>query len=241
MLLININYKMEKTKTGIKGFDELVQGGFPRGKTILLSGTPGTGKTIFALQYLYNGAVKFNEKGLYVTFEEKIEDLKNQAKQFGWDFDKLEKQRKVKIIHIPSTDLSKNTVDDIIRIAQKSDVTRLIIDSLSTLSINTPIVSTNVTDLGEFTIKRFIYSFIDNLKVLRNTTNLLISQNVTESRLSSDSVSEFLCDGVILLKYQSIGGNHSRTLHVRKMRETNNDEDIHPLEIGKKGLAIHNL
>lgn len=232
---------MDKIKTGINGFDSLVQGGFPKGKNILLSGTPGTGKTIFALQYLYNGAVKFDEKGLYVTFEEKIEDLKNQAKQFGWDFDKLEEERKVKIIHIPSSDLSKNTVNDIIRIAQNSDVNRLVIDSLSTLSINTPVVSTNVSDLGEFTIKRFIYSFIDHLKVLKNITTLLISQNISEDFLSSDKVSEFLCDGVIHITYESIGGEYSRSLGVRKMREVKNDEDIHPVEISNKGIVIHTI
>jgi len=232
---------MEKIKTGIKGFDKLVQGGIPKGKSILLSGTPGTGKTIFALQFLYNGAVKYNEKGLYVTFEEKIEDLKNQAKQFGWDFDKLEKESKVKIISISSTELSNNTVNDIIKIAQSSKVTRIIIDSLSTLSINTPVVSTNVTDLGDFTIKRFIYSFIDNLRVLENTTALLISQNITEGLLSSDKVSEFLCDGVIHLLYESMGGEFSRSLMVRKMREVKNDEDIHPLEINNKGLVVHSI
>jgi len=232
---------MDKIKTGIKGFDKLVQGGFPKGKTVLLSGTPGTGKTIFALQYLYNGATKFDEKGLYITFEEKTENLKNQAKQFGWDFDKLEKERKVKLVFIPSSDLSKNTVDDIIKTAQSSKVSRLVIDSLSTLSINTPTVATNVTDLGEFTIKRFIYSFIDGLKVLEDVTTLLISQNISEDFLSSDKVSEFLCDGVIHLIYESMGGEFSRSLIVRKMREVKNDEDVHPVEIGNNGLVVHDI
>jgi circadian clock protein KaiC len=218
-----------------------VQGGFPKGKTILLSGTPGTGKTIFALEYLYNGASKFNEKGLYITFEEKVDDLKNQANQFGWDFDKLEKERKVKIIHIPSSDLSKNTINEIIALAQNSKINRMVIDSLSTLSINTPVVSTNVTDVGEFTIKRFIYSFIDNLKVLKDTTILLISQNITEGLLSSDMVSEFLCDGVIHLIYESMGGEFSRSLIVRKMRQIKNDEDVHPLEISNKGIVVHTI
>ncbi|MBD3355147.1 AAA family ATPase, partial [Candidatus Woesearchaeota archaeon] len=201
---------MKKIKTGIKGFDNLVQGGFPKGKSVLLSGTPGTGKTIFALQFLYNGAVKFNEKGLYVTFEEKVQDLKDQAKQFGWDFDKLEKERKVKIINISSSEISKNTVNEIINIVQKSNITRLVIDSLSTLSINTPTVATNVTDLGEFSIKRFIYSFLDSLRELKNTTSLLISQNISEELMSGDKVSEFLCDGVIHLIYESMGGEFSR-------------------------------
>ena len=73
----------DRVKVGIEGFDVLVQGGFPRGKIVLLSGTAGTGKTIFALQYLYKGAHEFNEPGLYITFEEGSENLKNQALQFG--------------------------------------------------------------------------------------------------------------------------------------------------------------
>lgn len=67
---------MERVATGIKGFDNLIEGGFPKGSAILLSGTPATGKTIFALEYLVNGARKFNERGLYVTFEEKRDKSK---------------------------------------------------------------------------------------------------------------------------------------------------------------------
>jgi len=61
---MNTGKTSDKVKTGIKGFDTLVEGGLPKGKIILLSGTPGTCKTIFALQFLHNGAVKFNEKGV---------------------------------------------------------------------------------------------------------------------------------------------------------------------------------
>jgi KaiC/GvpD/RAD55 family RecA-like ATPase len=232
---------LNKTTTGIKGFDKLLDGGFPKGKTILLSGTPGTGKTIFALQYLYNGATMFNEPGVYITFEERIGDLKSQARQFGWDFDKLEKEEKIKLLHIPVSTLNKNTVQSIIQLVQEFGAKRLVIDSLSTLSINTPIVSTNATNFGEFTIKRFLYSFIDNLKALEETTTLLISQSVSEGALSSDSVSEFLCDGVIKIIYESMGGEFSRSLVIRKMREVKNDDDMHPIEINKQGIIVHDL
>lgn len=232
---------MEKTATGIKGFDKLVEGGFLRGKTVLLSGTPGTGKTIFALQYLYNGAMMFNEPGVYITFEERVDALKSQARQFGWDFGRLEKDGKIRLLHIPVTTLNKNTANNIIEIAKEFNAKRLVIDSLSTLSINTPSVFTNIADRGEFAAKKFIYSFIDSLRALNDTTTLLISQTVSEDNLSNSGVSEFICDGVIHFIYESMGGEFSRSLVIRKMREIKNEEDIHPVEIGREGIVVHDL
>lgn len=230
---------MDRVKTGIKGFDKLLKGGFPKGKIILLSGTPGTCKTIFALQYLYNGAVQFNEKGLYVSFEERSESLKNQASQFGWNFDKLEKEKKINIISMPAKSIKETTASEIINMAKKNSVRRLVIDSLSALSINTPTTYSKVTDLTEIAIKRFMYKFINDLREVKNgVTPLLISQT-TEGQLSRDGVSEFVCDGIVHINYETLRGKYSRTLVIRKMRETKNDEDIHPLEIAKKGLIIH--
>jgi KaiC/GvpD/RAD55 family RecA-like ATPase len=233
--------KMDKIKTGIKGFDALVEGGLPRGKIILLSGSPGTCKTIFALQFLYNGAKQFDEKGLYISFEEKIESLKAQALQFGWDFDKLEKEKKIKIISITPENITESTAAEIIRMAHDNKFSRLVIDSLSALSINTPTTFAKVTDLTEISIKRFMYKFINDLRSIQDgVTSLLISQT-TNGQLSRDGVSEFICDGILHISYESMGGQYSRQLTIRKMREPSNDEDIHPLEIGKKGLVVHEL
>lgn len=232
---------MERVKTGIKGFDKLVEGGFPKGKIVLLSGTPGTSKTIFALQFLYNGATRFNENGLYVSFEEREQSLKSQALQFGWDFGRLEKSNKARIVSIPANGIKEATAFEIISMAKKNSVKRLVIDSLSTLSINTPTTYSKVTDLTEISIKRFMYTFINDLRDAgSDVTTLLISQTA-DGQLSRDTVSEFICDGIVLIKYESIGGEYSRNLSVRKMRETDNDEDIHPLEIGKNGIVVHSL
>ena len=230
---------MDRVKTGIKGFDKLVEGGFPKGKIVLLSGTPGTSKTIFALQFLYNGATQFNENGLYVSFEEREQSLKSQALQFGWEFDKLEKANKVKILSIPANSIKETTAFEIISLAKKNSVKRLVIDSLSTLSINTPTTYSKVTDLTEISIKRFMYTFINDLRDIRDgVTSLLISQTV-EGQLSRDIVSEFICDGIIHINYETLGGKYSRTLTIRKMRETKNDEDVHPVEITPRGLVVH--
>ena len=66
---------MERVKTGIPGFDDLVQGGFPKGASILVSGGTGSGKSIFAMQFIYNGAKQFNEPGLYVTLETNLKNI----------------------------------------------------------------------------------------------------------------------------------------------------------------------
>ncbi|MFH1249202.1 MAG: ATPase domain-containing protein [archaeon] len=230
---------MDRVKTGIKGFDELIADGFPAGSVILLSGTPATGKTIFALQYLFNGSQKFNEKGLYISFEQTIEELQDQAAQFGWGLKELEKKSMIKIIFIPPSEISKNTIREITEIINENGIKRLVIDSLSTLYVNTPTIK--IEELNEFTVKRFICSFITSLKEMKGITSLLISHTSNDSQLSQDSVSEFICDGIIHIIFESMGGEFSRSLIVRKMRNTDNDEDIHPLEIGKNGLIVHNI
>ncbi len=248
----------ERCPTGIKGFDELIEGGFPKGASVLYAGSPGTGKTIFGIEFLYRGAANFEEKGLYVTFEQTAEEIRNQAEQFGWNIQELETKGLLEIMAVPSRKIDPKTVSMIIRTCQKKDIKRLVIDSLSTLSINAPIfaqtndivvksvINENVffspPVVGELLVKRFIYAFIDDLKRLSHTTTLLISETPNNAEyMSRDTISEFLCDGVILITFESMGGEYSRSLIVRKMRQTKNDEDIHPLEISPQGLVVHTI
>ena len=224
---------MKRVKTGIPGMDELIDGGIPRGSTLLLSGTPGTGKTIFALQYLHNGS-KYDQKGLYVTFEEKEDALREQARQFGWKLD----NKYVKIWHIPTKSITDATTQEIMDYVKSRKIERLVIDSLSTLAINIPTLHTN--QVSEYGVQHFVYQFLGDMQTLPCTT-LLISQTTDSSALSRDGVSEFVCDGVVNVVFESLGGQFSRNLLVRKMRRTDHDEDIHPLEIGPKGLVVHSL
>jgi len=208
---------------------------------IVLSGTPATGKTIFAMEYLVNGIRKFNENGIYVTFEEKADSLRSQASQFGWDLNKMEKEGKLRIMQIHASEITKNTIKEIIELAREEDAKRIVIDSLSTLSINIPTTYAHVNEMNDYTIKRFIYSFIDELKQLKDVTSLLITQTINDSDLSRDNISEFICDGLIHITFESMGGDFSRSLVVRKMRQRKNDEDIHPMEISDKGIVVHKL
>jgi circadian clock protein KaiC len=233
-----VKLKQERIKTHIEGFDDLVEGGFPEGSNVLLTGTPGTGKTIFSLEFLYNGAINDKEKGIYFTFEEKKKSLIEQAKQFNWDFEKLKKSNKLRIIAIGTEDISKNTVEEIIEIIKNTKTKRIVIDSITTLSYITP-ETTSQLGVNDYSIKKFLYSFISKLKEIEGLTSLIISQ---KDELVSNTISEYICDGVLDIQYESLGGDYSRNLTIKKMRKTKNDEDLHPLEIkSEKGIIIHNL
>lgn len=248
---------IKRTKTGINGFDKLVQGGFPQGFTILIIGTPGTGKTLFTLEYLYNGAAKFREKSMLVTLEQSLEDVRTQALGIGLDLRKLEKSGSLILKAVPVKNFSIETVDEIKKEIKKNKVKRLVIDSLSTLAVNAPI-HTPVNDitvrdvmddkvffsppiLGEYMIKRFIYDFISDLKDTGCTTLITAEAPEKGEFMTRDTVSEFVCDGILTLNFESLGGEFSRSLLVRKMRGTKNDEDIHPLEITSRGVVIHTI
>jgi circadian clock protein KaiC len=83
---------LRKAPSGITGFDEITGGGLPRGRTTLLLGGPGSGKTIFALQYLINGARVYGEPGIFVAFEETSQRILANAASFDWKLDQLQKK-----------------------------------------------------------------------------------------------------------------------------------------------------
>ena len=89
---------VEKIRTMIEGFDDISHGGLPIGRTTLLSGTSGTGKTLLSLQFLYNGITHFDEPGVFVTFEESPSDIIKNAHIFGWNLQKLIEQGKLFIL-----------------------------------------------------------------------------------------------------------------------------------------------
>ncbi len=240
--------KIERVKTGVDGLDKLIDGGFPKGHCILLSGAPGTGKTIFGVQYIYEGA-KNGEKGLYITFTEDIDDISLQASVFGLDLQKLIKNGSLKLLHI---DIEKFDIKDIISEVKKGKYQRLVIDSLSAI-ISHPVALEDV-DVSyvlrdrldrllpsplhmEVATRLLVNKIVSEIKGL-DCTSIIISELVEGvGGLSRDTVSEFLVDGVITLQYVMVGIESSRNLMIRKMRATAHSENIHPIEF-KKGVGM---
>src|SRR6187399_2321188 len=89
-----------KTPTGINGLDEITHGGFPKGRPILICGSAGCGKTLFAMQFLVKGITEFNEPGVFMSFEETAEDLSENVRSLGFDLEKLKSENKLRVDHV---------------------------------------------------------------------------------------------------------------------------------------------
>src|ERR1700684_2538960 len=89
-----------KTPTGISGLDEITEGGFPKGRPILICGSAGCGKTLFAMQFLVKGITDFNEPGVVRSFEEPADDLAQNVSSLGFDLEKLKAEKKLRIDHV---------------------------------------------------------------------------------------------------------------------------------------------
>jgi KaiC/GvpD/RAD55 family RecA-like ATPase len=168
-----------------------------------------------------------------VSFEENLEDLKKDAVSMGWDFDKLEQEKKIKFVYFHPyevRDIHRQLEHEIKSINAK----RVIIDSTSVYGM---------TLETSFEVRKGLFDLTGILKKLDCVSLLTteVTESSTVSKLSRFGVEEFLADSIVLLTFESMGGQFSRSLMVRKMRRTKNDEDIHPLEVSDKGLVVHNL
>lgn len=249
---------MERVPTGIKGFDNLVEGGLPLGSTVLVSGSPGTGKTILGLEYIYRGANDFGETGMFISFEQDPKDIKEQARQLGFEnIEKLVEEGKIVFASLTAHMVDKHTANDILTEITERKAERIVVDSLSALLINAPLhlvkYNEDLKDLireskeAEIRLttddikKNFIYKFMSDVKSTKATSLMLTEIPDNSEYLSSDGISEFVADGVVKITFESLGGEFSRSMTIRKMRETKNDEDVHPLEISGDGVKIHSL
>jgi KaiC/GvpD/RAD55 family RecA-like ATPase len=221
---------LKRIKSGIPGLDELIEGGFPESSSIMVSGGPGTGKSIFCLEYLYNGAKEYDEPGVYITLEEGPHNLWWNMQRFKWDLLPLEKANKLKIFKFePSVDMGKDIEGQTRRIVEKAkelDAKRFVIDSITAFSFW-------IEDVAK--IRYAIYILIEELRKL-NCTTILTSETLGgKYELSRFGVEEFLADGVISLFFVP----PHRLMFVRKMRGTNHSRSLHPIDITDKGFTVN--
>ena len=213
----------ERVPTGILGLDHLLEGGLPKGRSILVTGEPGTGKTIFALQFLVDG-LKRGERGIYVTADESPMDVLEQAASLGWDLEPRVDAKELAILNagtylssLPGTgkerqiDVQK-AVGDLASFVNQIGAKRLVLDPA-----------------GPFVLLRDSNARIQDqtrllIKLLRSsmqTTNLLTSYAVPRTgERGMHGIEEYLVAGAIVLEMIWKNGGLARSLIVEKMRCT---------------------
>ena len=208
----------KRVKTGIKGFDEMVEGGLIKGSVTLVSGSPGTGKSIFAMQFINEG-LKNGERCIYISvLSEKENQLLEEAKQFGFNLEKAK-------IVTPRPEEWGVALGELMKTIKPE---RLVIDSVSAF-----------TFADEGTLRRFMHELASHVKDDGNCTVIMTSELPRESNFySRDTVSEFVSDGLITLSSLGLTGEIARSLRIVKMRSTKHDEDVHPIKITEKGMDV---
>jgi KaiC/GvpD/RAD55 family RecA-like ATPase len=221
---------MERVPTGVKGFDELIQGGVPKGSTILVSGGTGSGKTIFATTFIYEGARKFGEPGLLVTVEDNLRNFVWNMENFGWDIKSLEEKNLMKIyrMHIdprkPVEPQIDKELDIITSMVKDLGAIRLAVDS-------TTAFGAWMSDIGK--LRNLLFRFSDTLKDLNCTT--VLTAETDGQNFSAYGVEEFVVDGIFMLYF--IPPN--RSMFVRKLRGTKHSLTVHPCQITSTGIEVN--
>jgi circadian clock protein KaiC len=241
------NNMMDRVKTGINGLDNLIQGGFPKGTFAVVTGGPGTGKTIFAMQFLANGTQKYGGKGLFITVEQNLEDIVSQAKQFGWDFTQMVESDQLKIVSLIGRQLfEEETMDEIKKLIQENHYDRVVFDSITSL-LNAPFSKYSILDHADRGLQPHaltemsranVINFIDFVKK-QGITTVGVSQKIEGLPGNTiDNVSEFKADGLIILNSTEMGDNLNRTIQVKKMRKTKIDAIPHNFDFTENGISL---
>ncbi|KMQ50720.1 Circadian clock protein KaiC [Chitinispirillum alkaliphilum] len=218
---------------GIKSLDGMIRGGLLEGSANLLEGAPGTGKTTMAMQYIYNGITMFDEPGLIITFEEFPQQYYHDALQFGWDFKKLEKEGKLKLVFSnPQTTLEEFEMIDgeFVKIIEEMGIKRVVIDSMTHFETLTK---------DEHEQREIERRFINALKregvtsiLLRENNNLLGQVSHVTSKIP------FIVDTYVVLRYVEIDSAIEKALCFLKMRGSDHHKDIRCFRITSKGIEV---
>jgi KaiC domain protein len=233
---------MKRVLTNIPGLDEILHGGIPERNVVLVSGGPGTGKTILSQQFLWNG-LQDGEAGIYVALEEHPVQVRQNMLQFGWNVKPFEEKGSFALVDAftagigKAKEYEKYVVSDLNDIRELIDVLsqavkdvgakRVVVDSVTSLYTNKPALARGII----LQLKRVVAGL--------GCTTLFVSQiSVGERGFGGPGV-EHGVDGIIRLDLDEINGELKRSLIIWKMRGTSHSMKRHPFDITDKGIVIH--
>ncbi|WP_054844718.1 ATPase domain-containing protein [Vulcanisaeta souniana] len=233
------------TPTGIPGLDEVLGGGLIKGRTYLISGETGTGKTLLSLSFLINGIFRYGEPGIYVSVDETYDQLMNGVRRFGWDLETLREQGYLEVL-IPEMDIiekirekdpmtiAKSLVYTIADYAKSLEAQRLVIDPIA------PLVT---LEKDVQILREYIRALVMGIEREVGVTTIITTEIPTGgARVISryGGVEEFLAAGVFITGLaQTTEGDFKRYLFIRKMRWQAVQPTILEVEIQPKtGIMI---
>jgi circadian clock protein KaiC len=219
-----------RVSTGVEGMDKMLEGGLLKDDIILFSGSPGTGKTIFGMHFIKEGAAR-GESGLIISFEEWPQKIIRNSNAFGWDFEQLEKKGLVKFLYFSPAlfhaDEHAMLIKDVLK---ENNISRIFLDGINNLE-------TAIPD----TVKRrdYIHALVDYFSSRGITTFLTsdIPELFGAIRLTHESFSGAV-DVIVLLRHVEVEGHMKKALSVLKSRGSNHDKEIREYEITNKGIEV---
>ena len=234
---------IERVSTGVHGLDKLIEGGFPKGRSILVTGDPGTGKSIFCLQFLVEGLSR-GEKSIYVAADEEPSEIIAQGESMGWDLEKYTANKELLILNVGAHLSAQSTPGK----DKHFDVTRAVND-LAAHALRFEAKRLVLDPAGPFVLLRDTATRIQDqtrllIKLLRGampTTNVLTSYAVPRTgEMTMHGIEEYLTAGVLVFKMLSKNGQLTRNLILEKMRCTDVKPAQHEFDIVKgKGIVLH--
>jgi circadian clock protein KaiC len=227
----------DKVPTGIRGFDEISRGGLPEGRTTLVLGSPGAGKTVFALQSLVNGAREHDEAGIFVAFEENSKQIRANASAFGWNLDQLAEEKLFFLDAYLSPVVMQAGTFDIAGIlaaleakAAELNARRIVFDGIDML------LSLLDDPAAE---RREVYRLHEWL-VRNDLTGIITAKTTYSDPFNSErwSFMQFMADCVVLLHHRIVDRVSLRGARILKYRGSSFAANEHPLVIGDFGIEI---
>jgi circadian clock protein KaiC len=230
---------VQKLATGIASFDVIAKGGLPEHRTTLISGTAGSGKTVFAMQFLASGILDANEHGVFVTFEESAADIRQNMRSFGWDLSQWEREGRLAFVdaspdpHVEVIESGEFDLGALLARVQnavrKVGATRVSVDSLGA-------VFSQFSD--QSIVRRELFRIASALKSMGVTAVLTAERTEDYGPVARFGVEEFIADNVMILRNVLDDEIRRRTIEILKFRGTDHQKGEFPFTIVPDGGLV---
>jgi circadian clock protein KaiC len=227
---------LSKTPTGIEGLDEITNGGVPTGRTTLVCGSAGSGKTVLGIEFLAHGILNYGEPGVFITFEETEKELGQNVASFGYDLERLQRERKLAIDHvfIERSEIEETGEYDLdglfVRLADAIDTVkakRVVLDTLEVLFAGLRNESIVRSEL------RRLFRWLKD----KGVTSIVTGER-GNGTLTRYGLEEYVADCVILLDHRVTEQISTRRLRIVKYRGTLHGTDEYPFLMGESGISV---